>query len=398
MKTTDSDGLRALGDAAPTATALAGIAAAALGWPGATVESAHAAALPLPQLNMTTGGLWRVRGTARPAGNSTTPDNSAALPFNAVVKVSQSPLLWPGIGQVPPHMRGDLVLLYPWRTEAMVYASNLSTALPDGGRLPAVFAIHELDGQRTAIWMEDVVGAAGPWTDETFAAAANWLGRLAGSSAVREAGPPLDAAGDAEKLRYFLDGVGSMVFMPAIRGEELWQVPALAAAAAPRLVAGLRAVADRSYVLVEEMASMDQLPAHGDAGPQNFMLLPNTRHDGVPPFAVIDWGMYRGACPGFDLSQLLSGLVNDGVMRGTELERLGPVCIAAYAEGLASSGTPLPESVVRRGHALSMAVFTGLTAATSPRLQEPDSQELRDYMGGRMEMVDYLLQLLAATD
>lgn len=72
----------------------------------------------------------------------------------------------------------------------------------------------------------------------------------------------MDAAGDAEKLRYFLDSVGSMVFMPAIRSEELWQVPAPASAAAPEHVAGLRAVADRAYGLVEEMSSMDHLTAH----------------------------------------------------------------------------------------------------------------------------------------
>lgn len=153
---------QALGNAAPAATALAEIAAAALGSPGAVVESAQAAALPLAQLNMTTGGLWRVQGTARPAGEIFSSEHTTAVPFSTVVKVIQSPLLWPGIGQVPPHMREDLVRQYPWRTEAMVYASNLSTALPDGGLLPQIFAIHELDGQRTALWMEDVDGAAGP--------------------------------------------------------------------------------------------------------------------------------------------------------------------------------------------------------------------------------------------
>lgn len=394
MNTTDSHGLQVLGDAAPAATDLNEIAAAALGFPRAEVESAHATALPVPQLNMTTGGLWRVQGTARPAGNGHSPDHAAARPFNAVVKVIQSPLLWPGIGQVPPHMRDELVRKYAWRTEALVYSSGLSAALPDGGRLPAIYAIHELDAQHTAIWMEDVPGTAGPWADATFAAAANWLGRLAGSSTVRESGPPLDASRDAELLRYFVDGVGSMIYIPAIHGEELWRVPAVAAASKPEVIAGLRALADRAYGLVEEMAAMDQLPAHGDAGPQNFMLPPGAVRD----FTVIDWGMYRGACPGFDLSQLLSGLVNDGVMRGAELGRLGPACIAAYCEGLASAGTPVAESLVRRGHALSMALFTGLRAVISPRLGEPDSEGLRAHMAGRMEMAEYLLDLLTATD
>lgn len=389
MNTTDSHGLQVLGDAAPAATDLNEIAAAALGFPGAEVESAHATALFVPQLNMTTGGLWRLQGTARPAGSGT-----AATSFTSVVKVIQSPLLWPGIGQVPPHMRDELVRQYAWRTEALVYSSGLSAALPDGGRLPEIYAIHELGAQRAAIWMEDVPGTAGPWSDTTFAVAANWLGRLAGSSAVRQSGPPLDASRDAEMLRYFVDGVGTMVYIPAIHGDDLWRVPAVAAAATPEVIAGLRALADRAHGLVEEMAAMDQLPAHGDAGPQNFLLTPGAVRD----FTVLDWGMYRGACPGFDLSQLLSGLVNDGVMRGAGLGRLGPACVAAYCEGLASAGTPLPESVVRRGHALSMALFTGLRAVISPRLGEPDSAGLREHMAGRMEMAEYLLELLAATD
>lgn len=321
------------------------------------------------------------------------------MPFSAVAKLIQSPLLWSGIEQVPPGMREELVQRYPWRIEAQVYGSRLAEVMPDGGRLPEIFGIHEVDHQRTVLWMENVrqIRGAG-WSEETFTQAARWLGRLAGSAAVQANGPELDVARGADRLRYFVQGVGTLVFIPSLQGEELWQVPAIAAASTPMVMNGLRALAVRAGQLAEEMIALPQLPCHGDASPQNFLLESNQHGRGGTRFAVIDWGQYGAACPGFDLSQLLSGLVNEGEMPAGSLYRLEPLCVAAYCEGLGESGTGLAESMVRRGHALSMALFTGLTAANSPRLQEPDSQELRTFMAGRLVMAQFVVELLAATD
>lgn len=48
---------------------------------------------------------------------------------------------------------------------------------------------------------------------------------------------------------------------------------------------------------------LEVLPAHGDASPQNLLIESNGGGaEGSKDFAVIDWGMYRGACAGVDLS------------------------------------------------------------------------------------------------
>ena len=385
--------LATLGAAAVDAGNLASIAAAALGQRSVKLVSARAAKIPFPMFNMTTGGLWRVSGTAIPTGAGGQP----TIGFSAVVKLIQSPLLWEGIDQVPPSFRDALAQHYPWHTEADVYTSSLAQAMPSGGRLPTVYCIEELDPQRTAIWMEDIPeNPAAAWDDARYVRAATLLGRLAGSGAVRDSGPAISQTMDTDRLRFFLDGVGTQVLMPGLRGEELWKIPAVAAAATAPLVAGLRQLTDRAYDLVEEIIDLPALPAHGDASPQNLM------GDGAAPgsanFAVIDWGMYGPACAGFDLSQLLAGRVNQGDMDGVELYRLEPPCLAAYCRGLAESGADVPESVVRRGHAASMALFTGLTAVPSQRLSEPDTPELHSFMAGRVSMAGFVLDLLADTD
>jgi hypothetical protein len=390
------DNMDALGAASVDAGKLADIAAATLGTPAVELLSASAAQITFPMFNMTTGGLWRVNGTAR-AGST---GSIEAVPFSTVVKLVQSPLLWSGIEQVPPHFREGLARHYRWRTEAEVYASELADAMPKGGRLPKVYSIEELYGQRTAIWMEDVSECPGAeWTDTRFREAARLLGRLAGSAAVRELGPTVSAARDAERLRFYLDGVGAMVFIPGIRGEDLWRVPAVADTADPHLVAGLRSLTGRAAELMDEITALPVLPAHGDASPQNLLIESTTGGPGGSTnFAVIDWGLYGVACAGFDLGQLLAGWVNQGVMGGEELYRLEPLCLAAYCEGLADSGADVAEATVRRGHAASMALFTGLQAVATQRLAEPDSEDLRTLVAGRVEMARFVLDLLASTD
>jgi hypothetical protein len=111
----------------------------ALREPAVKLLSARATEITFPMFNMTTGGLWRVEGTtcgASPGGSA------AASRFSIVAKLLQSPLLWSGIGRVPPHFKDGLALHYPWRTEAQVYASDLAEAMPVGGRLSEIYNIE----------------------------------------------------------------------------------------------------------------------------------------------------------------------------------------------------------------------------------------------------------------
>ncbi|MFI2565532.1 hypothetical protein [Paenarthrobacter sp. NPDC018779] len=45
-----------------------------------------------------------------------------------------------------------------------------------------------------------------------------------------------------------------------------------------------------------------------------------------------------------------------------------------------------------------MALFTGLSAVATQRLSEPDSDELRTLVAGRVHMARFVLDLLASTD
>lgn len=247
--------------------------------------------------------------------------------------------------------------------------------------------------------MEDVPELDVPhWTDSRFQDAARLLGRLAGSPAVKECVARVPDASAPDRLRFYVEGVGAGVFIPAIRGDSLWLHPAVSAVADARLIAGLRSLADRAFALVDEMLALPQLPVHGDASPQNLLVEARPAGTGRTAFAVIDWGMYGLGCAGFDPGQLLSGWVNQGTMVGEELCRLEPLCLGAYCEGLAESGTHLDETTVRRGHAASMAVFTGLSAIPTQRLAEQDSDELRGLVAGRVDMARFVLDLLASTD
>lgn len=398
---TSRGNLDTMGAAAPDPETLAAVAAGALNASASTVLSVAASPIEMPMPNMTTGGLWRLQGTAavdpQPQGPAAgaTGGHGTALPFSVVAKLIQSPLLWPGIEQVPPGMRQELADRYMWHTEAEVYGSRFADVVPHGGRLPMVLGLCDVDPQRTVIWMEDVHEHPGAsWSDEVFASAARWLGRLAGSPEVRTGWPEFDEEGAAGKLRFYVHGLGSQVLVPSLLGEKLWQLPSVAAAATPELVAGLRDLAGRAAELAEEMLAMPQLPSHGDACPQNLFI---ETGGGVPQFVVIDWGLSGPACPGFDLSQLLAGLPNSGQLPVDTVRRLEPQCIAAYCEGLAESGSRVAESAVRRGHALSMALFTGLFTLASPRLEEPDSPELHAFMAERLDMGRFAVELLAET-
>jgi hypothetical protein len=101
MKAPLLENMDALGAAGAEPDDLALLAAAALGERDVELLGARADAIEFPMFNMTTGGLWRVGGTARTscAGASNT---VGVARFSMVVKVIQSPLLWQGIGQVPP--------------------------------------------------------------------------------------------------------------------------------------------------------------------------------------------------------------------------------------------------------------------------------------------------------
>lgn len=358
---------------------------AALGRHGMVVTGARAESIIPPGANMTTGGLWRIQGTAQEAGD----EAEEPVPFSVIAKLTQSPLLWPGIQAVPREFREQLAERYPWRTEAQAYAAGVSTALPLNARMPGAFRITEVDAQRILIWMEDVDdGGAQEWSDEHFADAAFVLGGLAGSPDVDACVTAVPDATTSRRLEFFLEGVGTQLLIPAIMGDDVWRHPVVAGAADPAVISGLRSLAGRARDLVNVLVALPQYPMHGDASPQN--LLAGASAGGDRAFVLIDWGNFGRGPAGFDLAQLLAGRVNDGYMPGSGLARLAPLCVDAYCTGMAEAGTEPDESAVARGHAAAMAVFTGLQALPLDQLESPRSG-LEDVVAGRLDMVRFIL-------
>jgi hypothetical protein len=367
----------------------------ALGQDDVEVLSAAAESIIPPGANMTTGGLWRVRGTA--TASAAGGGQEAAQPFSVIAKLTQSPLLWPGIGVVPEEFRQQLAERYLWRTEAQAYAAGISAALPADARMPETFLISELSREQIMIWMEDVRdGGAVAWTDQQFGEAAHALGGLAGSAAMDACIAAVADAADASRLRFFLEGVGAQLLIPAIKGDDVWRHPAVAAVADPGVVSGLRRIADGSGDLVEELAALPQLPMHGDASPQN-LLADNHAGEGPARFVLIDWGSFGRGAAGFDLAQLLAGRVNDGLMPGTDLYRLAPLCVEAYCSGMADAGTVPDPVAVARGQVAAMAVFSGLFALPLDRLGGPPEPGLERLVAGRLDMVRFIVDRLKQT-
>lgn len=186
------------------------------------------------------------------------------------------------------------------------------------------------------------------------------LGLRAGTPEVRQCSEAVQDTRRPDRLKYFLSGVGDAVLIPAIKGQDLWEHPAIAGHSDPALVEGLRSFADQCPLLVDEMMTLPALPAHGDACPQNFLI--------------------EGADP---VTALTNFVLVD--------------CVDAYLDGLGRSASAVSRGEVRRGLAISMAVFAGLTAVVSDRLAEGDSAGVRSLMAGRLDMARFLLDLLQQT-
>ncbi len=363
-------------DVLPSQSTLARVAGAALAADRPLpVAGHHLAAFGVPLSNMTTAGLWRLHGTAGEGGRSRT--------FTAVLKVVHTPLRWSGIEQVPEEMRGFLVEHYPWRTEAEVYAGSLGQHLPDGLRMPELYAIEELDEDSTAIWMEDVKeDADAGWDEERFGRMAYLLGRLAGV-----AGAPMGVQRD---LADYVSGPGEHVFIPQLRSGLIHSHPAFRGALDDRLEKDLLGMTAQLPVLLRELAALPRTRAHGDACPQNLL-------QGTRDVVAIDWGGFGTAPAGFDLGQLLAGRVNEGLLPGSALRTLAPSCLEAYLEGLQDEGAPLDGTLVRRGFAISTAIISGLSALFPPELSGPDSEHLRSLVAARAGMARFLMDELAAS-
>jgi hypothetical protein len=330
---------------------------------------------------ITTAGRHWVSGHAETATGPT--------PFRIFVKQvqcwSRSPLFEP----VPPEIRDMAAAGVPWRTEPLVYRSDLAARLPEGLSMPSVLGVFDLDELSASIWLAEVPAYDWPWDLDRYRRAAYLLGRLAGSQRIA---PLADIGEHAWTVRDYVNGRFRHQVVPMLRDDDLWTHPLLADAFGPDLRERMRDAALRVPSWVEELAAAPHLPAHGDACPNNLLGAPS-RDD----FILIDFGFWKPLPLGFDLGQLVLGDVQLGRRPGASLAETDAAVVPAYVEGLAVEGMPVDPTVVRRLHALQMLIFSGLSSMPFEHLDAAPSPKLTNLAADRAALATYCLNLAEAT-
>lgn len=291
-----------------------------------TIVDSRADPVPYDLVSITTAGRFWVAGTAR--------INGQLVPFRYFVKHVQSWSRSPLFAQVPDPHRAMAEASVPWRTEPLLYRSDLADRLLAGLTMARAYAVHDLDELSAAIWLEDVIPVPRDWSVGDLAHAARLLGRLAANPRVRE----LASIGESDQrldVRSYVFGRLSMQIFPLLREEDTWVHPLVAVHFA-RLRPRLLAAADQ---VMEFLAEIEQVPAgtaHGDACTNNLLV----RVDGTD-LVLIDFGFWSTQPLGFDLGQLLIGDVQIGRRAAASLGEVENACLPAYVDGLRAEGCDL---------------------------------------------------------
>jgi hypothetical protein len=332
---------------------------------------------------ITTGGRWWV--TVRIG----TPSGERRVRF--FVKVVQSWSRSPLFAEVPEDYREAAERLVPWRTEPLIYRSDLANRLPPGLTMARAVDVRFLDDQSAAIWLPEVEVVPWSWPTERLAHAARLLGRLAASPRVRG----LSGIADEDLqhgVRRYAEGRLAVQIGPMLRADDLWRHPVLHETFGPDLRARLVEHYDRLLDYVDWLEAAPQGTAHGDACSNNLLVQPDSAD-----LVLIDYGFWGSQALGFDLTQLIVGDVQIGRRPAADLPATEAACTPAYVEGLRLEGCDASIEVVRRGHALQLLMFTGLSSFLFPELQGPPSPAVFALAAERAAITRFAVDFADAT-
>ena len=376
-----------LGPADVDDTTFTHIVARALGEdPGAVaVLDSTASVVPYALDAITTAGrYWVAARAVTPAG---------VRSVRMFVKHVQSWARSPFFRFVPEELRDTAEAGVPWRTEPLVYRSDLHHRLPPGLTMPVALHVAFLDEASASVWLPALDVIEHDWDTADFVHAAYLLGRLAGRADVAELAALGDADGGPRTVRTYVEGRLDVQVAPALRSDDLWQAPWVAGAFDADLRGRLLAALDAVPSFVDEIEAMPATTAHGDACPNNLL-----RTAGSDAITLIDYGFWSRQVVGFDLGQLLVGDVQIGHRSAATLPETEAACVPAYVEGLAAEGVDIGADTVRRAHAMHLAIFTGLSA---PLMDPPhpgaDLGELAHTARERAALSRFCLDLVDAT-
>ncbi len=359
---------------------LANIVGRALGEEVVEVLDVDVCAVDYDLDSITTAGRHWVSGRATTA--------SGTQPFRVFVKQVQCWSRSPLFAFVAPEVRDLAAAGFPWRTEPLVYRSDLRDRLPDGLSMPQALGVYDLDELSASVWLTEVPAARWPWDLERYGRAAYLLGRLAASPAVA----PLAAVGAHPWcVQDYLDGRLRHQVFPMLDDDTLWSHPLLARSFPQELRGRLRDAAALAPHWAAELDEALLLTGHGDACPNN-LLGAADRDD----FVLIDFGFFKPLPLGFDLGQLVLGEVQLGRRPAATLAATDAAVVPRYVDGLAAEGVTVDPATVSRLHALHMMLFSGFSSLPFEHLGDPPSPELDALAADRAALSTYCLDLVGA--
>lgn len=397
MTTMTTDSRELLGEARPTDARLTATVRSALGRSSAQITDWWVEPVAYIPGTPSTGALLRVCGTS-----SDPVDGRADRAWSIFVKVLQAPTRWADLDVIPADELEHFLSSFPWRLELRAHQSGIAGLLPDGLRVPVLYDAVPIGDDRVALWMEDVRLCDEPWGLDRFVRAAHALGRLAARRRSDRGEPfrPEDplARQPGVALRFYTMGRVVHGAIEPLAQDALWAHPALAGALLAADDQDLRqdfmAVAARIPALLDHLDTLPQTYAHGDASPQN-LLVPANDPD---TFVVIDWGFDSPQAIGFDLGQLLIGLVHAGETTVADLPAIHAAILPAYLDGVRIEGMDVADADVHDGYVGSLVVRATFTAlpiellSAPPRLGD-EAAAFHHLWLERVRLTRYLLDL-----
>ena len=305
--------------------------------PGTTAVDSVPHALGSPA----TAGVHRVHGR-----------DTEGVPWSLFCKVLQHVRHWAGLRQMPPPMAQHFSDTFPWRSELELWDPRVLASLPHGLRAPRLHRLVELPEDRVAVWQEDVTERPLEWDDAAYARAAYLLGRWNARSTTGEV-LAVSELPPGFALRMYAEQAVPMRGLAPLADDALWSHPWLAG---DRDVAeALLGLGDQIPALLDRLDGFTQALPHGDASPQN-LLAPADDPDGL---VAIDVSFRSPHALGFDLGQLLVGLVHSDVVPAGRLPGIADAVVPAYVEGLAAEGVHETPAAVREAFATSALLRSG---------------------------------------
>jgi len=231
------------------------------------------------------------------------------------------------------------------------------------------------------VWMEDIAASDEAWTAARFDMAAERLGTLAAN----RRDPDLIAACPVPPgygLRRYYDAAVRPA-LPWLRSHDLWAHPRMAAAGGAGLRADLVELAARAPAILDRLDQLPQALPHGDASPQN-LLIPVAEPGTL---VAIDVAFQHPLAVGFDLAQLLVGLVHAGLMPAADLPAIHARLPAAYTSGMEKGRQPATLDDIQAGYIGSLAIRA---AFTSLPFREPISSVTGDHIDQRIALTRFI--------